>query len=413
MHHPMRALAGLTLVLMVGLACNLPLTFSSGTPPAAATLNQLYTAAAQTVQAVTTPAASSTPSASPTSPFPTFPVTVASPTHVAITPCNAATFVRDVTIADGTSLDPGEDFTKTWRLQNVGTCSWTHDYSIVFVSGARMQAPSSVSLDANVNPGQSIDLSVDMTAPSANGSYQGNWKLRTGSGVLFGIGGRAQDPFWVNIDVAGPTFTAYDFVAHYCDASWQNNKVDLPCPGEQGDSRGYVIELDHPTLENGVHSDDPGLLAVPRDSFNGLISGIYPPVRIHDGDRFQALVNCQYKARDCNVFFRLNYQVGSGSVKTLGAWNEVYDGLYFPVDLDLSSLAGQNVRFTLVVSANGAFDQDQALWVAPRISRGGNPPPTFTPTASLTPTSTATSSPTPSPTLTPSPTETSTPTATP
>ncbi len=404
MRYPARTLAAIAIILVLGLACNLPSTLSS-TPLAAATLSQLYTVAALTVQAGSSPAAASaTPSPSATNPFPTFSVTLQSRTPPVVIACNAAAFIRDVTIADGTLLGAGQDFTKTWRLQNAGTCSWTRDYSLVFVTGSRMQAPSSLDLPGNVNPGQSIDLSVDMTAPSANGTYQGFWKLRSSSGTLFGIGPEAEDAFWIKIGVAGPSYTAYDFVAHYCDANWANNKTDLPCPGDVGDDRGYVVELDHPTLENGVRSDSAGLQTVPRDSFNGLIEGTYPALKVRDGDRFQALVNCKYKAYDCNVFFRLEYQVGGGSVKTLGSWNEAYEGQYSAVDLDLSDLAGQNVKFTLVVSANGTFDQDQAIWVAPRITRRGSPPPTATPTAS--PTVTAT------PTFTPPPTNTSEPTAT-
>ncbi len=412
-----RILIAISSLLLLGLACSL-LSGPEATPPAAATLSQLYTAAAQTVQAAGTQAPASTPS--PTSPFPTFSLTLpptASP--MVVVPCNAAAFVRDVTFADGSLLDPEEDFTKTWRVQNVGTCSWTRDYAAVFVSGSRMQAPTSVGLAGNVNPGQSIDLSDDMTAPSTNGEYQGYWKLRSGSGVLFGIGSAAQDPFWIKISVAGPTYTAYDFVANYCNATWQNNKADLPCPGNDGSSQGYVLKLNHPTLENGVRSDVAGLLTVPRDASNGLISGTYPAVKVRDGDRFQALVNCAYRAYDCNVFFRLEYQIGSGSVKALGTWNEAYEGKYFPVDLDLSDLAGQNVKFILTVSANGAFDEDQAVWVAPMIARRGTPPstatktptPTLTRTPTLTPTATSTPTltPTATDTLTPSPTTTPTP----
>lgn len=409
MKYAHRPVVAIGFLVLGGLACSL-VSRPSETPPAAATLNQLYTAAAQTVQAAGTPAAV-TPSASPTNPFPTFSLTLPTSTSAPVSICNAAAFVRDVTIADGAVLGAGEGFTKTWRLMNVGTCSWTSDYSLVFVSGDRMQAPASEGLAGTVNPGRTVDVSVELTAPNRNGSYQGYWKLRSGSGVLFGIGGQGQDPFWVKISVLGPTYTAYDFAANFCSASWQNNKNDLPCPGQEGDGQGYVISLDHPLLENGVRSDDPGLLTVPRNTSNGLINGTYPAVKVKDGDRFQTLVNCQYKAYECNVVFRLDYQIGGGSIKTLGTWNEAYEGKYVPVDLDLSELAGQNVKFTLMVSANGAFDQDQALWVAPRITRRGTPPPTDTPTA--TPSLTPTASLTPSPTATPSPTKTSEPTATP
>ncbi len=391
MRYASRPFVALGLLLILGLACSLPSTFSS-TPPAAGTLSALYTAAALTVQAANTPEPTATPSPSATSAFPTFSLTLPSGTPPAVVACNAAAFVRDVTIADGTVLDPGEDFVKTWRLQNVGTCAWTSKYSIVFVSGDKMQAPSNAALEGRVNPGQSVDISVEMTAPSRSDSYQGYWKLRNGLGTLFGIGAKAQDAFWVRIRVAGQSYASYDFVSNYCEADWEDNKGSLDCPGEEGDDQGYVLRLNHPILENGTKSDDPGLLTVPRDSNSGLIAGTYPAIRIRDGDRFQALVNCAYKAHHCNVIFRLEYQIGGGSIKTLGTWNEVYEGRYYPIDLDLGSLAGQNVKFTLLVSANGDFDQDQALWIAPRITRRGTPPPTTT------------STPIPPPTFTPTPT---------
>src|SRR5574341_516657 len=381
---------------LASLACSL-VSGSSGTPPAAATLNELYTAAALTRQASSSQAASATPSATATSPFPTYLPGFPSLTPAPVFACNAAAFIKDVTVPDGTTFDAGEDFIKTWRIQNIGTCSWTPAYALVFVGGDHMNAPGSLSLSHNVNPGQSVDLSVEMTAPQANGSYQGFWKLRNAAGVLFGIGIQAQTSFWVKIKVAGPTYTAYDFAANYCDADWENNSKSLPCPGTEGDGKGYIIRLNHPVMEDGKKQDQAGLLAVPKDIYNGLIAGTYPAVNIHDGDRFQAHVSCQYKAYSCNVILRLAYQIGGGSIKTLGSWNEAYEGKYYPVDVDLSSLKGKNVKFTLVVTANGSPDQDQALWIAPRITRRGTTPPTPTPTATRTPT------------LTPSPTDASAP----
>jgi len=91
---------------------------------------------------------------------------------------------------------------------NVGTCAWTPSFSFVFVDGDRLTAPASVGLSDYVNPGQTIDLSVNMIAPNQNGHYQGYWELRDPAGVLFGIGAQAQSSFWVDINVSGPTYTA-------------------------------------------------------------------------------------------------------------------------------------------------------------------------------------------------------------
>ncbi len=390
------------ILLIASLACNLPSTANS-TPAAISTLNALYTEAAQTVQAVSTSAGSETPLPSPTSPFPAYPTATFFPTSTSapLVLCDAALFVKDVTVPDGTLFGRDVNFTKTWRIKNVGICSWTPSYALVFISGNGMGAPTAVSLPGNVNPGDTVDISVNMTTPNNNGHYIGYWKLRDASGVLFGIGADASGAFWVDVNVSGPVYTAYDFTANYCDATWDNNNINLPCPSSQGDSNGYVINLIHPVMESGKTEDEAGLLAVPKNTWNGLIRGTYPAFNVQSGDHFQARVNCQYQAYPCDVFFRLDYQTGSGAIHTLGQWHEIYDGLFTPVNVDLSSLAGKNVKFMLVVTANGSPNQDYALWVGPKIVRPGTPPPTSTPT--LTPTAT----------FTPTPTSTSTPTDTP
>ncbi len=409
---------GLLILILASLACNLP-SGGNNTPQAAATLDQLYTAAAETEQAMTLQPGSTTPLVTETNPFPTLSLLTATPVPAPVIVCDAGAFVRDISVSDGTRLGRNANFTKTWRIQNVGTCTWTTSYALVFVSGDQLNAPSSVGFPSYVSPGQTIDLSVNMTAPNRNGHFQGYWKLRDPAGVLFGIGAQAQSAFWVDINVSGPTYTSYDFAANYCSASWQNNNNDLPCPGSQGDDNGFVVNLAHPVMENGKAEDEAGLLTVPKHVNNGIIQGKYPAINIQDGDRFQALINCQYQSYSCNVIFQLEYQIGGGDTKTLGRWNEVYEGKYFPVDVDLSSLAGNNVKFYLLVTANGSPKQDNALWLAPHITRLGTPPPTSTPTATatftLTPTATSTSTPTLTPTNTNTPTDTptSTPTETP
>jgi hypothetical protein len=165
-------------------------------------------------------------------------------------------------------------------------------------------------------------------------------------------------------------------------------------------------------MENGVTEDEPGLLTSPQDKTDGIINGQYPAFTVQSGDRFRTIVNCQYNSKKCNVIFRLDYK-NNGQIKTLASWYEVNEGKYYPVDLDLSSLAGETVKFILVVSANGANNNDNAIWLNPHIIRQGPPPPTSTP--SKTPTATMTFTPTATftPTLTFTPSQTSTPTDTP
>lgn len=175
--------------IVPALACNLP-----GQDTAA-----VQTAAALTVQAALTsgaPSATATatlpPSASPATANPATATPPVGATVVAS--CDKAQFVNE-TIPDNTTFSGGDDFTKTWTLKNIGTCSWTPSYSLVFVSGDALAGPANVSLATNVNPSQNITLSVNLEAPDANGTYRGNWGLRNAAGVIF-------SSFWVQVKVA-------------------------------------------------------------------------------------------------------------------------------------------------------------------------------------------------------------------
>ncbi len=410
-------LLSIIVILIAQLACNIP--GNTATPDTFATLNGLYTASAQTIEAGLTP---NSLTATPGLPLPTATIgtsltttnTATSGGSASPSRCDAAQFLADVTYPDGSFVSRNNTFVKIWRIKNIGTCSWTTSYALVFTSGDSMSGPSAVALAGTVNPGQYIEVPITFTAPGKDGNYRGYWKLRNASGVLFGIGELADTAFWVDIKVTGPSFVAYDFANNFCSAEWSNDSGTLPCPGTDGNSNGFVLKLNAPKMENGSTEDEPGLLTYPQDTRNGVISGKFPFFTVQAGDRFRTIVNCQYNATKCNIIFRLDYRL-DGKLKTLASWQEVYEGKYYPVDLDLSSLAGQTVKFTLVVSANGSNNNDYAIWLNPHIIRQGNPPPTqtpsATPTVTLTPTITATSTSTSTPTATS--TETPTPTITP
>jgi len=405
---------GLALLVLPAMACNIP---GRATPDAASTLNPLYTSAAQTLEAMATQGVTTPPTSTPTASF-------AAPTNTLVfvtnTPvntlapvklCNAAAFIRDVTIPDGALLERNTTFTKTWRLKNIGTCSWTTSYALVFVNGDGLGAPSAVNLGSNINPGETIDISVNMVSPGQEGHYRAYWKLRDASGALFGIGTQATTSFWVDINVTGPSYIFYDFSAQACNAVWHNNDGDLPCPGTQDDEAGYVLAIPNPQLESGAITNDPGLLTVPKHVSNGYIRGVYPILTVKKGDHFKALVNCRYNASTCDVLFRFEYRIGDEGVKTLKELHEIYEGKYYAVDVDLSEFAGKDVKFFLTVYANDSKGDDFAMWVYPRIVRQGiAPTPSNTPTITVTPTVTGTPSATPTSTSTSTSTPTETPT---
>ncbi len=280
-------------------------------------------------------------------------------------------FITDLSIPDGTTFNPGVAFTKSWRIKNTGTCTWTTGYSLFFSGGDVMPGTTSIAITRNVAPGQSIDLSANLVAPPRPGSYRSFWLMRNQAGKVFGTGEEGRQAIWVDIQVNESALkdTAYDFYANACLASWVSAAGSLPCPGKDGDAAGFILKLDNPSLEDGTNPGLPGLLTYPQNITDGYIQGIYPPFRVQAGDRFKAIVNCESSATACLVLFRLDYQVGNDPVRSLWAIGEVNDKKYFSLDLDISSLAGQDVKFILNVLAFGPATGDRAMWVAPRIVR--------------------------------------------
>lgn len=206
-----RPILAVTILTLLVMACGLTNLGSEVDPEVAA----------QTVEAELTRIALAEASEVPSEPPPTEPppteanvtATPLPPTNTALPPTptagvegctDKASFVTDVTVPDGSDFDKGEAFTKTWRLRNDGSCTWTSSYALAFDHGDQMGAPASQSLAGAVPPGSTVDISVDLTAPNEYGQYQGFYKLRNNSNVLFGIGAGGNTAFWVQIDVPEP-----------------------------------------------------------------------------------------------------------------------------------------------------------------------------------------------------------------
>lgn len=166
-------------------------------------------------------------------------------------PCNAISFQGDLTIQDGTVFGPNADFIKTWRLKNIGSCSWNTDYDLIFVEGDQMDAAKAISLPEKIRPGERLDISVNLTSPSKRGEYRGYWMLRSGDGEWFGYGKAANKPFWVDIEVVVPEADyQYDFALNLCAATWRSEEMRLPCPGYSTSQEGFAQVLRKPKLEN-------------------------------------------------------------------------------------------------------------------------------------------------------------------
>jgi len=358
------------LIFMIS-ACNLP-----SSAPATEEPNAVFTAAALTVQAMSTQV---TPFSTLTLPPPqatntavSFP-TLALPASTSAVPptatCDLAQFVKDISIPDGSVFAPGATFTKTWRLKNVGTCNWS-GYSLVFDSGDSMGGTSPASI-GTVGAGQEVDLSVNLTAPATAGSYRGHWRIRNSSGVLIPVlGGTQGKSFFVDIKVAVSS-SGYDLHTRAIDASWVGSAAGVVTTfgGPDTDTNGFAMYRNNQKLEDGT-SPAKILEIHPQLVNNGVMTGLYPAYTVVAGEHFKARIGFLAKADGTcgvgNAKFQFNYKE-SGVLKPLGEWSETCDGAMKDVDVDLSSIAGKNVQFALAVLANGPADQDWAVWVSPRV----------------------------------------------
>ncbi|MBN2548287.1 MAG: hypothetical protein JXB15_03950 [Anaerolineales bacterium] len=206
-------LSSIVCILIAIQACNAPR--GTPTPDLGAVVAQTQTALAVQQFLTATPQEQAI---TPTNTiFPAQPgVTPATPTTQPPSPTPTATFTPlpaacidkasavDKNYPDDTIVIPGELFLKTWTVKNTGTCTWGAGYNLVFTSGERMGGASPTPLGATVPPGGSVDVSVNLVAPQAQGEYQGFWKLSNPSGVQFGT-------LWVKIIVgAGGTSGGMD-----------------------------------------------------------------------------------------------------------------------------------------------------------------------------------------------------------
>ncbi len=286
-------------------------------------------------------------------------------------PCYQVKFVDDLTIPDGTKIIAGNTFTKTWRIRNSGSCTWDTRFDIAFVGGTQMTSGTVWDLTKEVKPGETVDISIDMTAPSTIGNYQANFQMLNPNGVRFGTGPDSKGSFWVKIQVIDGKGMVYNFADKACDARWSTSETNpLPCPGKETDiDKGYVLTKDKPKREDGGTENEIGLVTRPNDASDGYIQGIYPAFLVKDGDQFRATIQCEANSPKCSLKFELYYRVGNGSFVELGEWYEIYDQLWNPLEIDLSSLAGQQVQFSLVVWNEGTSQDNRGLWLNPMIYR--------------------------------------------
>jgi hypothetical protein len=169
------------------------------TEKARATSTPKPTEAAPTSASEATPTKGSAPTFAP----PTAPGPVGSDD-----PCLLANMISE-TIPDGTVMQPGDTFYKTWRLKNNGTCTWNSAYKIIYWSGDLMGGLQEYQFPEVVSPGEEVNVTLFLRAPASNGNVSSYWKLQSEWGGQFGVG-QYDQPFYVQINVndsSNPNYT--------------------------------------------------------------------------------------------------------------------------------------------------------------------------------------------------------------
>ena len=155
-----------------------------------------------------------------------------------------ATFIADITFPDGAIVSSGQPLVKTWRMRDSGSTTWGNGYKLVFVGGEQMGAPREVNVPT-ATPGQEIDISVNLTAPTIEGGHKGYWQLRNPQGTYFGP--RIFVDIVVQNDAPPPSATDYSLKCNNCPSTVEPGATFRPVvqatigSGQLLESRGDML----------------------------------------------------------------------------------------------------------------------------------------------------------------------------
>jgi Ig-like domain from next to BRCA1 gene len=135
------------------------------------------------------------PAQSVVQPSPTMPE--ARPTTTPVC-ADSLTFLEDITIPDGSQVNPGAILDKRWLIKNSGSCNWDESYRVKLVSGPDMGVPIEQALYP-ARSGSEVSMRIVLSAPQDPGYYQSAWQAFNPNDDPFG------DPFYVEILVEIPS----------------------------------------------------------------------------------------------------------------------------------------------------------------------------------------------------------------
>jgi hypothetical protein len=98
---------------------------------------------------------------------------------------NELTFLGDISIPDGTSVEPGTTLDKQWDIKNSGTCDWDETYSIRLLDGPDLGATTPQAITPLRTDVEGV-IRIVFTAPQEPGNYISKWQAYGPDGEPFG-----------------------------------------------------------------------------------------------------------------------------------------------------------------------------------------------------------------------------------
>jgi hypothetical protein len=106
-----------------------------------------------------------------------------------------ARFIEDLSVPDGSQVEPGALIDKRWSVMNSGTCNWGPGYRLVRTDSGSLGGPAELALYP-ARAGEAAIWQVLLTAPREPGGHLASWQAKTPTGELFG------DPVFVLVEVS-------------------------------------------------------------------------------------------------------------------------------------------------------------------------------------------------------------------
>lgn len=189
-----------------------------------------------------------------------------------------ASFVKDMTVFDGAELAPCTEFTKIWRLKNIGSIPWPQGTYLAHIAGDKLSVEEAIDLklpEAGLLSGVEFDVSVDLRAPDTAGNYVSHWCLMAPSGEKFG------HSVWVAIQVAPQGSESLQMQAS-CIGDDKAEVVEEPCKIEGGTK---------PVIDVGFDMNMPASQGMGHEGMN-----IDDDVSVHNVEQGSLFVNSVDKA---------------------------------------------------------------------------------------------------------------------